>query len=475
MSGKSLVATLLTHFEELEKSGDVELWRDGGKAFVTFETGTHTENWPLESVVWKLRVSQICHTLTGKILTDQNCKDVLNNLKGWALLQGPHYQASYRVGRHKDSIYIDLADRRWQFVKVTESGWSIENRSPVRFWRSHHTKPLPIPTEGGSQKDLHKYFNVAGEEDLLLMIAFMVQALYPEGPYPVLSLSGEQGSAKTTAARILISLIDPKMAPLRTMPSNERDLMLDALNSRLLAFDNVSNIRPAMSDAFCRISSGGGLSTRQLYTDSEQIVFEAQRPIVLTGINEAARRGDLVDRTVSVKLQRIPPSRRISEAELDDDFERNAPKLFGFILDTLSGSLKYRNSIFLHEPPRMIDFAITGEAVTKTLGMEEGSFLKAFSGSQTDSNMDILDASPIGDPVRKLISDKGTWTGKSNDLISELEYDLSDEVKRRKDWPKDAARMGRTMRTLAPSFRAEDISVDFDTPSRRYITISKIE
>ena len=150
------------------------------------------------------------------------------------------------------------------------------------------------------------------------MIAFMVQALYPEGPYPVLSLSGEQGSAKTTAARILISLIDPKMAPLRTMPSNERDLMLDALNSRLLAFDNVSNIRPAMSDAFCRISSGGGLSTRQLYTDSEQIVFEAQRPIILTGINESARRGDLVDRTVSVKLQRIPPSRRISEATVSN-------------------------------------------------------------------------------------------------------------------------------------------------------------
>ena len=123
----------------------------------------------------------------------------------------------------------------------------------------------------------------------------------------------------------------------------------------------------------------------------------------------------------------------------------------------------------------MIDFAITGEAVAKTLGMEEGSFLQAFSGSQTDSNMDILDASPIGDPVRKLISEKRTWTGKSHDLISELEYDLSDEVKRRKDWPKDAARMGRTMRTLAPSFRAEGINVDFDNPSRRDITISKFE
>lgn len=129
----------------------------------------------------------------------------------------------------------------------------------------------------------------------------------------------------------------------------------------------------------------------------------------------------------------------------------------------------------LNEPPRMVDFAITGEAVAKALGMEEGSFLRAFSGSQIDSNMDIVDASPIGNPVRKLISDKSTWTGKSNDLLLELGYNVSDEVKRRKDWPKDAARMGRTMRTLAPSFRAEDINVDFDTPSRRYITISKIE
>jgi hypothetical protein len=45
------------------------------------------------------------------------------------------------------------------------------------------------------------------------------------GPYPVLALMGEQGSAKSSFATILRSLVDPNTAALRSFPREDRDLL----------------------------------------------------------------------------------------------------------------------------------------------------------------------------------------------------------------------------------------------------------
>ena len=41
---------------------------------------------------------------------------------------------------------------------------------------------------------------------------------------PVIVLSGEQGSAKSTFSSILRALLDPNTAPLRALPREDRDL-----------------------------------------------------------------------------------------------------------------------------------------------------------------------------------------------------------------------------------------------------------
>ena len=57
---------------------------------------------------------------------------------------------------------------------------------------------LPIPERGGSIDDLRQLLNVPNENDWVLVVSWLLGALRPERPYPVLVLQGEQGSAKST-------------------------------------------------------------------------------------------------------------------------------------------------------------------------------------------------------------------------------------------------------------------------------------
>jgi putative DNA primase/helicase len=51
---------------------------------------------------------------------------------------------------------------------------------------------------------------------------------------------------------------------LRALPRSERDLAIATGNAWVLAFDNLSGIRDWLSDALCRLATGGGFATRQL-------------------------------------------------------------------------------------------------------------------------------------------------------------------------------------------------------------------
>jgi hypothetical protein len=74
------------------------------------------------------------------------------------------------------------------------------------------------------------------------------------------------------------ALVDPNVAPVRALPREERELMIAADNGHLLAFDNLSGLPAWLSDALCRLASGGSFVVRKLYTNDEEVLFKAARP-----------------------------------------------------------------------------------------------------------------------------------------------------------------------------------------------------
>ena len=174
---------------------------------------------------------------------------------------------------------------------------------------------------------------------------------------------GEQGSAKSTFAAILRKLIDPYKAPLRSLPRNEHELSIAASNTHLLVFDNVSSLPQWLSDALCRLATGGGFGARQLYTDQDEVLFDACRPVILNGIENFVSKPDLADRVVFLTLAPIAEEKRRTEAELWSEFEAERPHILGALLDAVVEGLKRLPETRLPKLPRMADFATVGDGL----------------------------------------------------------------------------------------------------------------
>ena len=106
------------------------------------------------------------------------------------------------------------------------------------------------------------------------------------------------------------------------------------------AFDNLSKVPDWLSDAFCRIATGGGFKTRRLYRDTEEISLQVCRPQILNGIEDLATRDDLRDRGILFELPVILSRRRKPEREFWSDFDEARPHILGALLDAASTALR---------------------------------------------------------------------------------------------------------------------------------------
>ena len=247
----------------------------------------------------------------------------------------PSASVHVRVGGLDGRLYLDLCDETWRAVEIDATGWRVIDNPPVRFRRAAGMQPLPMPVPGGSVETLRSFLNVQSDADFVLVVAWALAVLRNRGPYPVIVLSGEQGSAKSTFSAILRALLDPNTAPLRALPREDRDLFIAASNGHVLAFDNVSGLPAWISDTLCRLATGGGFAVRQLYTDQDEVLFDAARPVILNGIEDIVTRPDLADRAVFLTLEPIPEERRRPEAELWAAFEAERPRILGVLLDAV--------------------------------------------------------------------------------------------------------------------------------------------
>src|SRR5262249_26446498 len=226
-------------------------------------------------------------------------------------------------------------------------------------------------------------------------------------PYPLLAISGEQGSAKTVLSKLLKALIDPNAAPVRALSREERELMIGANNGHLLAFDNLSGLPHWLSDALCRLATGGRFAVPQLYTDDEEVLFEAARPILLNGIEEVVSRPDLGDRAIFLTLAHIAQAQRRSEAELWRQFEIARPRILGALLDALVHGLRAANRVQLDRPPRMADFALWATACGTAIWAPV-TFSLAHAATCRASNDSIIEADPIATCIRTMMVNR-SW------------------------------------------------------------------
>jgi hypothetical protein len=171
-------------------------------------------------------------------------QNALNVLEAKARFDGPQRQVDVRIASTNGKIYFDLGTSDWSAIEIDADGWRVVAEPPVRFRRSKGVLPLPLPKRAGDVSALRPFLNVKTDEDFALVVAFLVAVLRGRGPFIILVLTGEHGTAKSTLTRILRALCDPNGAPLRSLPREDRDSFISANNGYMLAFDNVSTLPP---------------------------------------------------------------------------------------------------------------------------------------------------------------------------------------------------------------------------------------
>lgn len=453
-----------------ETAAGVELFHDAnGDAFATLPVDGHRETWPIKSRHFRQWLARRFYEQDGKIPKAQSLVDAINVIAGQAVIDGAEYPVHIRIAQVGETIYLDLCNPQWQAVAITADGWTIVDNPPVKFRRTRGMLSLPYPAAGGSINRLRPFVNAPADGDdnavapeWILIVAWLVGAFSPRGPYPVLIFHGEQGSAKSTTTRVLRSLVDPNTAAIRTMPRDERDLMIAATNSWAPAFDNISHLPHWLSDAFCRLATGGALATRTLYENDEETIFDAQRPIILNGIEEIATRGDLLDRSLLIYLPTIPEEGRKTEAAFWADFEAERPRILGALIDAVSVAIRMLPTTKLEKLPRMADFALWVTAAESALGWQAGTFIAAHTGNRTAANDLTLEASAVAQELRKFMEPRETYEGTATELYNLLTEQADDRTKWQKSWPGDGRSLKGALRRVAPNLRAVGIDLDFD-------------
>lgn len=346
---------------------------------------------------------------------------------------------------------LDLGDATGRAVVIRPDGWHLDE-SPVLFRRTELTAALPPPTRGADLAELWDQLNAAARYRPLIA-AVLVSALMPDMPHVITALTGEQGTGKTTAMKMPAAIIDPSPAQVRKAPRDVEAWTTAAAGSWVVALDNLSGVPDQISDALARASTGDGDVRRRLYSDGDLHVIAFLRVVFLNGIDLGALNDDLVDRLVTITLERIPDQRRRKDADMTRNWRAAHPRVLGALLDLTCRVLRELPRVELDSPPRMADFGYVLAAVDRVLDTEG---MKTYIGSRTEMAEEVVTSDPVLSALSAAVKEE--FLGTSAELLQLITPDRLD-WKAPKDWP-TARQFTGIVKRRAPSLRRVGWTVD---------------
>lgn len=224
-----------------------------------------------------------------------------------------------------------------------------------------------------------------------------------------------------------------------------------------MSFENISHLSAPMQDALCTLATGGGFSTRTLYTNDEETVINVQRPVMINSIPNVATAQDLTDRLIGIELQPIDYR---EEAEINAAWEAAKPFIFGGLLDLFVATLAKLPDVKLNKPPRMADFTRLGEAMMQAQGQEAGAFTALYQANRKVSIGKALESSPVAVAICEMVEKYNgqsfsVFHGTVNSLLTELANHRHDA----ESWPRSPRGLGDILKRQAPALETYGIHV----------------
>ncbi|TAN67428.1 hypothetical protein WS9_008480 [Paraclostridium sordellii 8483] len=401
---------------------DIETYRTSmDETYVTIQIRENNENVNVKSECFKKWIVSQFYNIESKIPTNDNIAKIILLLEARAMNEVNEVLVERRCSIVDNCIYYDLKDDSCNVVKISKDGWEIIKDSPVIFARTKTMYRQVIPERNGNLDILDKWFRYKDENHLILQKVILVASFIPNIARPIQVLYGEKGSSKTSTMKLVRDITDPAIVPVVSIPKTIDDLAVYISKNYVPCFDNIDTISNQVSDLLCMAVTGGGHTKRKLYTDDEEQVMFFQRFILLNGINVVATRPDLLDRSILLELERIPPNERKEEKLLREEFEKDKPMILGAIFETLSKAMSIYDKVELNNLGRMADFTRWGYAIAEVSGIGGDKFLEAYLNNQKNANIEALESHPVGFAMYKFMEHKDVWSGSPTELLSKLE------------------------------------------------------
>lgn len=421
-----------------------------GIAYTRFKLNGCEQTHPVMSLIFEQYLTVTFSKLTGRHVAPDALKRAIKEIAAYARLEGPEEKIYLRTAGFDKEVYIDLGTKDWSVVHITADGWKIVPKGPY-FRRSSGMHPLPIPVRGGSIAELRELINVKDDEAYALAVAFLVAALRGLGPFPVLIICGEAGSAKTSASRLVLNLIDPCEAGVRSPAKEEDDMATASRNAYALAYDNMSGISNDMADVICRFATDYGYSKRQLYTDLDEVSFSTCCPVILNGIDSLATRGDLVQRGLVMTLS--PIRRYQTRRSLRAKEEEIMGRVFGALLDAVACSIRRQEEVDMepYRGARMLDMAQTVVAACPALGWTGEWFMDLYHKNRAEGSRSVLESAPVARAIYMFVArHDGAWEGTLTKLLHGLDAYRPDDDKY---WPTNVQALRNKLTRYEPDLR----------------------
>lgn len=320
-------------------------------------------------------------------------------------------------------IFIDLANAAGQILQITSQGWTITDNLRHSFRESPGALALPTPkpqSQSTNPKPLARLstlLNLTPTAETRVL-TWLIAALRPVGPYPILVLRGPAGSGKSVLARALRTLIDPSAAPLRRLPARDRELIQLARQNWILAFDHVHRIPAKVSESLCAISSGEAIETAQPdYRDNA--LAEIARPIILAAPVDEAQSPWMPTRSLSTRSLTVdltPIAAPRPEASVWADFELLRASTLAALADAVACALHNIRDVDLGNIARFPDSLQWAAASAPVMGLAPSAIVEAIS----DPESIWLGADPLRDTLQALLRSNSSWSGDAATLLSQL-------------------------------------------------------
>lgn len=465
----SKVTRLLYNFAKKEIRKLVVSDSDNSLVFGLVQTDDHVESLSLSSFRAEMWLKHNYDKIHGDIFGVESYRNALNRLIAKAMFEDSATETIYnRVALVGNVIWVDLTTHDWKAIRIDEKGYKIVelDESTPTFERKQHQRQQVIPAscDFDALEKLCDWLRIK-QNDRYIFKIHLISLFIEKYPIPIMVITGEYGSIKTTIVKTIKKIIDPSSQLSLHLAKNPDDLALQLYHRYLTSYDNVSKFSSDTSDTFCRAITGDGNSKRALYTNTDEVILNYTRKIILNGIAPTISNTDFISRSIFYETRPINEEERLTLEEFDQEIYKLLPFLLHQIFNILSYTLRNYSIIKkdIKFKPRMSDFAIWGEVISRGLGNQPMEFIDKYKERIEQLNLEAINNFPFFGLVQKIMENQteyeDTITKFHRLLIAQAENEGVDIKSKYANFPKAPNKIKWQVQSLRNSFKPIGIDI----------------